>query len=258
MIDEATGRAFARFARDNSLHENLQTLSLYLTRWGRPRQVRTDKSKLFAGSSCANLQDQGAGGQIRRALSELDIRWAAANSPRDLGGAASFFASAVSGLPGELRSARARGLKDAADYLENTFLRRWNSGIVCDEKDHHFPLLPGHDLDSVLGQVEFRTVSSQGFVRFHRRLYWLPSAAAQHLTGEQIRIEARANGKVLARWRGSTIDLEQVPAEDFPAEAPKREPREPFQRRRNGRAANPGWMKGFFETPVAPIWRHFK
>jgi hypothetical protein len=243
LTDEATGRTLGRFTLDDSIRENLRTLFAYITRWGRPRRIRTDKSTLFAES-----------GQIRRALAELDIQWTATYSPRDLGGAAPFFDEAHRNLYDELESVSARNVDDAATYLDNSFLTRWNGGLISQATpDLHAPPLSEHDLDSILTMVHFRTVSRHGIIRFNNNVYRLSGCpASANRYGQKVRIEEHADGEVVTRWNGSAVDLE-AGADDFqPARRPFSEtPRKP-------RFSNRAWMKGFFDKPVAPIWRQYK
>jgi hypothetical protein len=243
LTDEATGRTLGRFTRDDSIRKNLRTLFAYITRWGRPKRIRTDKSTLFA-----------KGGQIRRALAELDIQWTPWYSPRDIGGAARFFYEAYNNLPGELESVCARNVEDAATYLDNSFLTRWNSSLIPQSKpDQHAPPLSKHDLESILSTVHFRTVSGQGAIRINNNLYRLSGfPASANLYGQRVRIETHADGEVLARWNGSPVDLEAV-ADDF---QPAR--RSSSQTPRKPRFSNREWMRGFFDKPVAPIWRQLK
>lgn len=260
MTDEATGRTLARFASTDSLEENLRTLELYVLRWGRPQKLRTDKSTLFAGSLRGDSERQGGTGQIRRALAELDIRWAGAESPNELGGAAGFCAAARRELPKELAATRWSSAEQADEYLQREFLERWNRRIVIPPgSDRHAGLLPEHDLDAILGTVHHRTVSRHGTIRLNRKLYRLADLdACRQFQGQEVRIETHSSGKILARCNGARMDLEEV-AEDI--ELPRMQPekaRKPRPANRGGRAANKSWMKGFFERPIAPIWRHFK
>lgn len=240
ITDEATGRTVARFSPDDSIDQNFRTLSAYISRRGQPNRVRTDKSKLFA-----------EGGQIRRALTELNIQWVPSASPSDLGGAEPFFVEVWTNLTGELRSADAMNLDAAAAYLENVFLPRWNANLIpqiCADRSASAPI--AHDLGSILSTVHPRKVSRQGTIRFNHNLYRvLSSPAGISLCGQKVRIEARADGRICARWDRSDVELEKL-GEDFQAVDPvlSQAPRKP-------RFSNRTWMKGFFDKPSVPIWR---
>ena len=86
LIDDATSRAWGRFAEHDSTEENLRTLGGWLECHVRPRALYTDKSGLFVISRPVQWQEQLRGEpartQIGRALAELDIEWIAAHSPQ--------------------------------------------------------------------------------------------------------------------------------------------------------------------------------
>lgn len=253
LVDEGTGRTLARFTPDNSLRENLQTLSIYISYWGRPRKVRTDRSTLFAGKTKNSASYEG--GHIRRVLAELDIQWEPVESPRDLGRAAAFFEEVQSNLRKELESIGAKDIKDASAYLDNIFLPRWNSKIAlagpdCSSASH------GPDVESILGTPHVRTVSRQGMVRFDNKLYRVSKfrESFRHLAGEEVRVETGPDGHVSARWNDSYIEMEQVSKDFRPPEA---EPPTPAPSKKP-RASNRAWMKGFFGKSIRPIWQIYK
>lgn len=254
LTDEATGHTLARFAPNDGLRENFRTLEMYLKRWGRPRQIRTDASKLFAGEAGDSSRDGLGWSQVRRALEELGIGWAPAQSPRDLGGAAPFFNAAREELVAELEAMRPKNTESLAAFLEWVFLPRWESKLPhASGPDLHSPLLPEHDLESALATVHFRTVSREGTVRLNRKQYRLDDRSAlRDMAGAEVRIEARADGRILTRWKGTNWELSAVQSDGQPARPTPRHPQ------RKGGNSNPEWMRGFFDRPVTPIWRQFK
>jgi transposase len=90
MIDDATSRALARFARHDSTESNLEVLQLWLQRHGRMLACYTDKAALFQTAIKTKRQQQREGKdrepmpptQIGRALQELGIVWIPAHSPQ--------------------------------------------------------------------------------------------------------------------------------------------------------------------------------
>lgn len=253
MTDEATGWTLARFVCSDSLEENFRTLSMYLAQCGRPKQVRTDMSKLFAGKSDRAAQASNGFSQIRRALAELDIRWQPAGSSRELGGAAPFFDAVHRDLFPILDSIHRKPAETSAAYLESVFIPLWNSKITFPSgRDLHSPLLPEHDLESILATVHPRTLSREGTVRLNHKLYRLSDLSALGgMVGKEIRVEIHANDRLLARWKEICVELKEVSG-DFKPQPQSVRPRQ------KPRVANRGWMKGFFDKPITPIWRHFK
>src|SRR5688500_6078743 len=93
MIDDATGRWFARFVASDSTVENMNLLEGYLKKPGRPLAFYTDKAALFQTAEKTNRGESGAAKdgaempptQIGRALQELGIAWTPAHSPQAKG-----------------------------------------------------------------------------------------------------------------------------------------------------------------------------
>lgn len=258
MTDEATGRTFARLARENSVEQNLQALRNYVLAWGRPRRVRTDRSNLFGGAQVGGAsgpRETGRYGsqQVRRVLAELDIEWMPAESPRDLGLARLFFEKAGKNFLRELASARVRTFEGAARYLETVYLPKWNAAIPSvANSDRHRPLLAGHDLDSIFSTVEPRRASADCTIRFNGDSYRVTDVTAIDLAGCDVRMERRAGGKIAAQWNGKYLNLKPVEKREIPiAKPPSVTPRKP-------RSWNRTWMTGFFAHPTVPIWKLFR
>lgn len=89
MIDDATSRVLLRFYATDSTATNMDLLSRYIRRQGRPRALYTDKASHFVVNRAATFEEDLAGldaqTQIQRALVELDIEFIAAHSPQAKG-----------------------------------------------------------------------------------------------------------------------------------------------------------------------------
>jgi hypothetical protein len=213
-------------------------LRAYVTTWGRPLRVRTDRSNLY-------------GGQIQRALGELNIAWIPVETPHVLGRSLVFFKKAHKDFLRELTSARIRTFEGAARYLDSGYLPRWNAAnSTAVHSDRHRPVLAEQDLESIFSVVEPRQISEDGSIRFHRARYRIEDLpASAELAGGEIQIERRADGKLLARWNGKYLRLKRVEKRELPRrKRPAVTPRKP-------RSWNRGWMNGFFDRLTAPIWK---
>lgn len=91
MLDDATSRAWARFAEHDSTEENMRLLWTYLERQGRPVEFYTDKDSMFRINRPGRekqAEDEAWEEeltQIGRALRELGIGWIPAHSSRPAG-----------------------------------------------------------------------------------------------------------------------------------------------------------------------------
>jgi hypothetical protein len=248
MTDEATGRTLARLTREDSVEENLQTLRRYVTASGRPLRVRTDRSTLFG---CPREGAIYGGRHIQRALAELNIEWIPAETPRLLGRSALFFEQARERFFGELSSSRIRTFEGAVRYLDSVYLPNWNESVRQPAgPDRHRPLLAGQDLASIFSVVEPRQVSEDCTIHFRRARYRiLDLPASPDFARSEIQIETRADGKVVARWKGKYLRLKRI--ERQTAQSSKPSPATP----RKPRSWNRTWMNGFFDQLTVPIWK---
>ena len=85
LVDDATGRKFARFFASDTTAANMAILRDYIRRYGRPRAVYADKASHFvttrASSVEEQLEDRQPETQVGRALRELGIEQIVAHSP---------------------------------------------------------------------------------------------------------------------------------------------------------------------------------
>jgi hypothetical protein len=191
--------------------------------------------------------------QIRRALAELEIEWSPGGWTKT-GLAARFFRSAHRELARGLSRAQIETLAEANEYLERIYLPLWSSRCARPAvlRDLHRHLLAGHDLDSILSEVETRIVSPQSTVQYCGVIYASPELERLHC-GASVQIERRPGGNMYVRAAGRYLPLEVASRRKAPV-AIKRRPQS--KTRRGG--SNRAWMQNFFKTPTPPLWRSLK
>jgi hypothetical protein len=264
MIDEGSGRVLARFVEENSTPENLDLLGVYVTRFGRPRRIRTHRLSLFRGNPRADApqsaKDPAAGrSQVRRALAELEIEWVPTELEATAGLACDFFKIAKRDLARALRQAGIRTLAEANRYLDRVYLPAWHDRHATRAKrgDVHRPLLREHDLDAILSEVETRTISDRGSVQFYGGIYLLPeSERLSGMSGAQVQVEMRRNGAVYLRTTDGCVPLKQCDPRS-PNAVPVK-PKKHAPKWRATRPFNRAWMRDFFKQPEPPLWRSLK
>ena len=169
MIDDATSRLFARFARHDSTEQNMRVLKSYVEKFGRPLASYTDKASIFKTTEKRKRDEPGVDKdpvempptQIGRALQELGIVWIAAHSPQAKGRVERNFGTAQDRLVKGLRVAGAKTIEEANQYLEETCLVWWNREMTVEPAhpdDAHRPLDKSHNLAASLSHVEIRQV----------------------------------------------------------------------------------------------------
>ena len=259
MIDDASSRALARFARQDTTEENLRTLRAYLKRWGRPVAVYTDKASLFRINRRPGVEEQLQGKQpqtqIGRALEELGIEWIAAHSPQAKGRVERFFGTAQDRLVKGMRKAGVNTLAEAQRYLQQVYLPMWNRRFTVEpanDTDAHRPLGSEHDLVSILSHVETRRVGQDYTIQIGRRRYQIArDSIVAGLRAAAVRVEQRLDGKMAVRFRQRyltvSICTDRPKAPSRPASAPEN------KTRTGGRQHE--WMQGFDLRSGPPIWR---
>jgi len=256
MIDDATSRAWGRFAEHDSMAENVRLLWSYLERFGQPLESYTDKASLFCGTAPRQHQREPAQpngtSQIRRALQQLGIGWIAAHSPQAKGRIERFFGTAQDRLVKGLRLAGAATLAQANHYLEQVYLPMWESRfseVPFAKQDAHRPLLAEHRLPDILCRIEQRTVDHDLTIRWKGERWLLAgSPSGSPLAGDKVDTLLRLDGTLGVRFRCQTFALQacaDVPSPITPSTS--------ASRRRPKRPARSQWMKRFQLQDSLPL-----
>jgi biotin operon repressor len=263
MIDDATGRWFARFVGSDSTVENMNLLESYVKKHGRPLSFYTDKASLFQTAEKRKRDEPGVEKdavempptQIGRALRELAITWIAAHSPQAKGRVERGFATAQDRLVKGMRVAGVATLEQANHYLETEFLPWVNATLAvvpASADDAHRPLEKQHDLAAILSQVESRRVNNDYTIQLDRKTYQIARQDIRTgLRGATVRVEKRRDGSVAVRFGGLYLGVSLC------EQRPKLPPPKPLGKAR--RALKPSqaseWCKNFDLKKSPKIWQ---
>ena len=184
MIDDATGRVFARFFENESWHSAAAILRAYVQQQGLPRALYVDRHGIYRADREANVQEVLAGKepqtQFGRALAELGVELILARSPQAKGRVERMNGTLQDRLVKALRRSQIRDLEQANTYLEATFLPKFNAQFeVPAEKPSnvHQSLPPDCDLGRVLSLQEQRVVQNDWTVRWKNGFLQLEESA---------------------------------------------------------------------------------
>ena len=224
MIDDATSRALARFAAQDTTQENFRLLANYLQRWGRPVEFYTDKDSMFTvNRPFREAEDEAwpeALTQIGRALGELGIGWMAAHSPQAKGRVERFFGTAQDRLVKGLRKAGVGTLEEANRYLELEYLPPWSRRFTrepANPTDAPRPLRAEQDLAAILSHVEERVVANDYTIRYNNTQYQRTRTDIRPgLRGATVRVEERGDKTVWVRFRDSYLNVQMCDASICP------------------------------------------
>jgi transposase len=261
MIDDASSRLFARFVPSDSTAENMAVLEEYLLRFGRPLEFYTDKASIFVTTPKKNhpvREEPLPPTQIGRALRELGIGWIAAQSPQAKGRVERSFQTAQDRLVKGLRVAGAKTLEQANAYLENEYLPEWEAKFtVCPActDDAHRSVGKQQELAAILSEVEQRVITNDYTFRHDGKVFQIEREDVRpRMRGSQIRVEARRNGEIAARFQDRYVRIgERQPAPKTAATTvagKKAKPKKPGQKSK--------WMNGFWERPAPSLRKAIK
>lgn len=254
MIDDATSRAYARFALHDSTAENLRTLWGYLERYGRPLEFYTDKASLFVTSPRKKDLEERAERpptQIGRALRQLGIGWIPAHSPQAKGRVERFFGTAQDRLLRGMRKAAVKSLEQANQYLEQQYLPMWNQRFVelpANPAEAHRPVSKQHDLAAILCSIVERGVANDYTFRVDRQLYQIDlRQVVPALRKARVAVQFRLDGSLKVAFQGRLLEARLCQPDDPPAPQPAPEPRAGSPRRPPRRLPPRGsdWNRNF-------------
>ena len=262
MIDDATGRWFARFVDSDSTEENMNLLERYVKKHGRPLSYYTDRAALFQtaektkrdGSRAGKEQAELPPTQIGRALRELGITWIPAHSPQAKGRVERGFQTAQDRLVKGMRVAGVTTMDQANHYLETEFLPWVNTHLAVvpgSADDAHRPLEKHHDLAAILSHVEDRKVDNDYTIRWDGKVYQIARKdVCTGLRGAVVRVEKRRDGTLAVRFRERYLEVtlcEQARKVPAPKPRPARPPAKPTK--------PSDWNKNFDLKKGPKIWQ---
>jgi hypothetical protein len=198
--------------------------------------------------------------QIGRGLQELGIGWIAAHSPQAKGRVERSFQTAQDRLVKGLRVAGARTLEEANRYLEAEYLPEWEAKftvIAACADDAHRSLGKQHDLAAILSEVEQRVITNDYTFRHDNKiLQILREDVRPRMRGASLRVEARRNGQVAARFEDRYVQLKECQPAPKTSTVRKAaaKPGEPAK----SKPAKSKWMSGFFQRPSPPLEKAIK
>ena len=205
-VDDASSTLYGRFFDTDSTETNMTCLKGYFESYGLPLSLYTDRASHFTsnpsqGRKAADTAE-GSETQSQRALRELGIEQILARSAPAKGRVERMFRTLQDRLVHALRVNDIQDKEQAAVYLRDTFLPRFNNRFAIAPKSQvnaHRPV-QGHDLEAILSVQEKRVVRKDGTIQFNTKRYQLHlSPTDGNLQGKHVVVEQRLNGRMAIR-----------------------------------------------------------
>jgi len=260
MIDDATSWSWGRFVESDATPQNMGVLWEYLDKNGRMVDVYTDRDSMFTvpprpGESKEQQREADRLTQLGRAMRELGIGSILAYSPQAKGRIERSFRTAQDRLVKHLRLAKISTMEAANEFLEKEYWPEWNEQFaspVADFANHHRPLPPQMDLESILSHVEERVIGNDYTFSFAGHRYQIERADVQAgMRRQRLRVELRLDGDLRACYQGRYLAIAECGAhvETIQPKASK-----PVRKDHNA-GGRSKWMDGFFNRPSPPLWK---
>lgn len=238
LIDDATGRVFARFYENESWASAADAFGRYAKKHGLPRALYVDQHSIYradrepAGDEL--LADFEPETQFGRAMRELDVELILARSPQAKGRVERMNGTLQDRLVKALRRAGINDIESANAYLESTFLPEFNARFAvpaASDEDWHRELPATTDLARVLSIAEARVVHNDWTVRWRNGILQLPRESSSLVQPKQsVTVCEQLDG--LVRVFVGDVELSWAPFRTSPASAAK----QPALKRKGGQA----------------------
>jgi hypothetical protein len=203
MIDDATGRIFARFFENESWDSAATTLRRYTQLHGLPRALYVDRHGIYRADweptpdeILAGIEPQT---QFGRAMHELDVELILAHSPQAKGRVERVNRTLQDRLVKELTRAKISDLESANRYLEETYLPRFNEqfGKAAAKRADVHRVVSDERVLRVLSLQEQRVVQPDWTVRWQNGFLQLPRTTAEHVQpGDQVVVSVQLDGRM--------------------------------------------------------------
>jgi transposase len=185
LIDDATGRTFARFFERETLSAAWTSFRSWVEQFGLPGAVYVDRHSIYRSDRDPTAEELLAGEdpptQFGRSMKELNVRLIKARSPQAKGRVERMNGTLQDRLVKAMRRANVCDLERANRFLEEEFLSPFNERfMVPAEKsgDFHRPLSKTTDLARILAVQEERVVQNDWTVRWRNRFLQLSRETA--------------------------------------------------------------------------------
>ena len=173
MIDDATGRIFARFFEEETLEAAFEMLQRYAARHGLPLGLYVDRAGIYRADREPTEAEILAGKepqtQFGRAMEQLEVRLILARSPQAKGRVERMNGTLQDRLVKALRQRGISDLTSANEFLERAFLAPFNAKfgkLAAQPADVHRAVDKEVDLARVLAVHEDRVVQNDWTVRW--------------------------------------------------------------------------------------------
>ncbi len=255
MIDDATGRTFARFFEGETTAAAMEVFGAYVRRHGLPHGLYVDRDSIYRSDRQATVEEelrgQGPATQFGRAMKTLDVELILANSPQAKGRVERMNGTLQDRLVKEMRLAKIGDIASANALLARAFLPALNRRFMVKARvaaDVHRKVPAGLKLDEVLCFQEKRRVSNDWCVRWRKRTLQLDRRHERMaLAGREVLVREKLDGTVQLLHQGHTLRWRELSERP-----PRAEPKPTVHNNRPWKPASEHPWRGVPRRSLAP------
>jgi hypothetical protein len=212
-IDDATGRAYARFYDYEGTYPAMDSFRRYIERYGIPQGVYLDKLPAYKSTAKQTIEEELSGrdpkSQFERALSELFVKVKHAGSPQAKGRIERLFRTFQDRLVKEMRLKGIKSVTEANTFLDNGYLKKHNERFRVEpakEADLHRPNPGKRILEGILCIKTERTVRNDFTVAHDTKLYQI----IEKTRAKKVIVEERLNGTMEITYKGHKLKYQEI------------------------------------------------
>ena len=218
MIDDATGRTFARFFEGETTAAAMEVFGAYVRKHGLPHSLYVDRDSIYRSDRQATVEEelrgQGPTTQFGRAMNELAVELILANSPQAKGRVERMNGTLQDRLVKEMRLAKIATIASSNAFLNQTFLPALNRKFMVKARtsgDMHRKLPAGTKLNDVLSFQEKRRVSNDWCVSWRNRIFQLDRRHERMaLAGRELIVREKLDGTIQLLHQGHTLHWQEL------------------------------------------------
>jgi len=211
IIDDATGKVFARFYPSES-YEHVADLTIrYIKTYGKPASIYTDCGGVFKVNKSNENNDYIT--QYERALGAIGIVLIHAYSPQAKGRVERSFQTDQDRLVKELSLRSVTSMEKANEYLESEYLKNHNAKYARQAKnpiDIHSPY-QGKDLVDIFAIISTRRVANDWTIRYNNKILQIDSTRPVIVKPKDtITVHERLDGIIYLTIRSIPVTYKEI------------------------------------------------
>ena len=215
MIDDASGRVFARFYERETLAAAFDVFGRYAARYGLPVSLYVDRAGIYRSDKEPTPEQELAGErpltQFGRAMSELGVGLILANSPQAKGRVERCNGTLQDRLVKAMRLAGIGTIAAANRLLDESFLASFNERFAVPPAEAGDGHRAAAELGEVLCERHERKVGRDWCVQWRGTLLQIDKRhEALCLAGKAVTLRQPPGGEVRMTWQGQPLSWQVV------------------------------------------------